>query len=372
MTSVEHIRTKVLELITIHEPDKTCHVDVLMEKYKGKENYLLKTLREKYNKIQMKKVYCIGPKLDSGAVSLVRKVKRRSDGKIFALKIINKKRLLKDEINMIQTEISIHRQLSHSNIVKLYDVFHSKSKTCLVLELCEGGKLCDKIIQECHLTEKYAANIFYQLCDAFKYIHSQHIVHRGLKPEDILFSTKENDSPIKLIDFGLADHCKDHLLNGAVGAPQYMAPEMLRFQPYGTSVDMWSLGVILYIILCGFPPFYDENDDIGKLRRKIKRVLDKYDMSSVYWDMISNEAKDLVGKLLVIDPKKRLTAEQALQHKWFRVLRAKCFDIKYLKTVDKKVQYIVFGYIRSNMNAETTIYNTMIPYYTLAYYHKHL
>eukprot|EP01083_Nonionella_stella_P108417 315343_1 len=111
------------------------------------------------------------------------------------MKIFYTKDSTEDEINMMQTEISIYRQLSHPNIVKLYDVFHSQIKACFVLELCEGDDLFVKLIEKGHLTEKYAANIFYQLCDALKYIHSQHIVHRNLKPDNILFSTKEKNSP---------------------------------------------------------------------------------------------------------------------------------------------------------------------------------
>eukprot|EP00483_Globobulimina_turgida_P001906 UN01908 len=158
------------------------------------------------------------------------------------------------------------------------------------------------------------------MCTALAYLHSQSIVHRDLKPENLLFATKDNNSAIKLIDFGLAGSCKTGELKTPCGTPNYVAPEILRRSKYGTQADMWSIGVILYIILCGFPPFYDENDDLGRLYRKIKRA--EYDMPSPYWDNISKNAKDLVRKLLQPDPKKRLTAKLTLQHPWLKTIQS--------------------------------------------------
>jgi calcium/calmodulin-dependent protein kinase-4 len=187
---------------------------------------------------------------------------------------------------------------------------------CLVLDLLEGGELFDRIIEKGHFRESDAANCFAQMVLALKYLHDKQIVHRDLKPENLLFATKANDSAIKLIDFGLAGSIKDGLLKTPCGTPNYVAPEILRRQKYGVQADMWSIGVILYIILCGFPPFYDENDDLGRLYRKIKRA--DYDMPSPYWDNITPDAKDLVKKLLQPDPKKRLSAGDTLQHGWLK------------------------------------------------------
>jgi len=321
MTSVEHIRTHVLTMIAKHEADKVDSVDVLMKKWKGKENDLLKTLCEKYKEkydkmppVQIKKVYSIGSKLGTGGFAVVRKCKRRSDGVVFALKVINKKNLDKDDLVILESEVNIMRQVEHSNIIKMYDIFDSRSKMCLVLDLMEGGELFDRIIEKGHFSEKDAATSFVQMVDALGYLHSKQIVHRDLKPENLLFATKNNDSAIKLIDFGLAGSTKTGLLKTPCGTPNYVAPEILRRSKYGTQADMWSIGVILYIILCGFPPFYDENDDLSRLYRKIKRA--EYDMPSPYWDNISNNAKDLVRKLLQPDPKKRMTAAMTLQHPW--------------------------------------------------------
>lgn len=310
-----------MELITKHEPDKKHSVDVLMKKWKGKENDLLKTLCEKYKEqyqkmpaVQIKKVFSIGSKLGTGGFAVVRKCKRRADGVVFALKVINKKNLDKDDLVILESEVNIMRQVTHPNIIKLYNIFDSRSKMCLVLELLEGGELFDRIIEKGHFSEADASRSFVQMVEALAYLHSKQIVHRDLKPENLLFSTKAADASIKLIDFGLAGSCKDGPLKTPCGTPNYVAPEILRRSKYGTQADMWSIGVILYIILCGFPPFYDENDDLGRLYRKIKRA--EYDMPSPYWDNISENAKDLVKKLLQPDPKKRITADKALQHAW--------------------------------------------------------
>jgi len=323
MTSVEQIRTAVLELIAKHESDKTDSVDVLMKSWKGKENDLLKSLCDKFNEkyskippVQIKAVYSIGAKLGTGGFAVVRKCKRRSDGVVFAVKVINKNNLDVGDLKILETEVNIMRQVSHSNIIKMYDVFESRSKMCLVLDLLEGGELFDRIIEKGHFSEKDAAHCFRQMADALDYLHGQNIVHRDLKPENLLFATAANDSAIKIIDFGLAGSCKLGPLTTPCGTPNYVAPEILRSAPYGTPSDMWSIGVILYIILCGFPPFYEESDDLGRLYRKIKRA--EYYMPSPYWDNISHHAKDLVQKLLNPDPVRRLTAAKALNHPWCR------------------------------------------------------
>merc|ERR1711879_360478 len=231
--------------------------------------------KEKYTKMpptQIKNVYSIGSKLGTGGFAVVRKCKRRADGEVFALKVINKKNLDKDDLVILESEVAIMRQVQHPNIIRIHDIFDSRSKMCLVLDLMEGGELFDRIIEKGHFSEKDAANSFVEMVRALEYLHSKKIVHRDLKPEN------------------------------------------LRRSKYGTQADMWSIGVILYIILCGFPPFYDENDDLSRLYRKIKRA--EYDMPSPYWDNISKHAKDLVRKLLQPDPKRRLTATMTLQHPW--------------------------------------------------------
>jgi len=226
-------------------------------------------------------------------------------------------------------------------------VFDSKNKMCLVLDLLEGGELFDRIIEQGHFTERNASQCFGQLVEALDYLHQKQIAHRDLKPENLLFTSKCKNKEVyvkeewnmKLIDFGLAGSCKYELLKTPCGTPNYVAPEILRKEKYGVSVDMWSAGVILYIILCGFPPFFDENDDVAKMYRKIKKG--EYDMPSPYWDGVSSEAKDLVKKLLVPDIPKRLTSSATLQHPW---LQGKASDKKM--NPEQVMQLKRFQYVR--------------------------
>lgn len=321
MTSVEHIRSKIEQILQKHDPGRLSSLNKLMKENKGAENSYYKTICEKYGEqytkmkpIGIKNVYSIGSKLGTGGFAVVRKCKRREDGAVYALKVINKKNLDKDDLVILDSEVAIMRVLNHPNIVRLYDVFDSRSKLCLVLDLLAGGELFDRIIEKGSFTENDASRSMKEMVEALNYLHLKKIVHRDLKPENLLFESKSDTAAIKLIDFGLAGSCADHPLKTPCGTPNYVAPEILRRQPYDTQADMWSAGVILYIILCGFPPFYDENDDLGRLYKKIKRA--DYDMPSPYWDKISPDAKDLVKSLLVADPKRRLTAEKVLQHRW--------------------------------------------------------
>lgn len=182
------------------------------------------------------------------------------------------------------------------------------------MELVTGGELFDRIVERGQYTERDAADVIATLCDALNHMHAHNVVHRDLKPENILLSDKSPDAPLKVADFGLARVVSNKdLMRTACGTPGYVAPEVLRNQGYeGGAIDMWSTGVILYILLCGFPPFHEE--ELPALFDQILRA--KYDFPSPWWDPISIDAKDLVRKLLELDPKKRLTAKQVLEHGW--------------------------------------------------------
>lgn len=189
----------------------------------------------------------------------------------------------------------------------------------IVMELMSGGELFDRIIAKEHYSEKEAVDVFKQIVAAIQHCHSMDIVHRDLKPENLLFASTAEDAPLKLADFGLAVLLKPNEFgHAACGTPGYVAPEVLAVKlkgntkGYGREVDMWSVGVILYILLCGFPPFYHENN--SALFALICKA--EYSFPSPYWDDVSASAKDLISKLLVIDPVQRLTADQALQHPW--------------------------------------------------------
>jgi calcium/calmodulin-dependent protein kinase I len=201
--------------------------------------------------------------------------------------------------------------------VKLIDIFESPRKVYLVLELLTGGELFDRIVTVYPngFSERDASILINKIVSAVDYLHSKGIVHRDLKPENLLYVSQSKDSDIKLTDFGLAKiMTSDALLKTACGTPNYVAPELLLNKGYTEAVDMWSVGVMLYILLCGFPPFFAE--DNATLFEQI--IQGNYTFMEPYWNHISASAKDLVSRLLQTDPKRRLTAKQVMSHPWVR------------------------------------------------------
>jgi len=194
----------------------------------------------------------------------------------------------------------------------------------LITELCTGGELFDRIIAksetpEGHYEEKHAAKLIASILDAIAYCHERQIVHRDLKPENFLFVSKDENAPIKIIDFGLSRYeATKGVMRTKVGTPYYVAPEVLRKQ-YTKSCDMWSIGVIAYILPCGYPPFYGDSDN--QIFGSVKAG--KFDFPSPEWDTISDEAKDFICCLLKMDASKRLSAAEALNHKWIRAQTAR-------------------------------------------------
>uniref|UniRef100_A0A7S3EVM3 Protein kinase domain-containing protein n=1 Tax=Haptolina ericina TaxID=156174 RepID=A0A7S3EVM3_9EUKA len=273
-----------------------------------------------FKKAEIKKNYDLAQQLGSGNFAVVHKATcKKKDGPIpfntdVAIKIIDKAKV--EDMNDIQREIEIMGILNHKHVIKLYEIYDEPKKMKLVMELVQGGELFDKIVQMGQYTEKQAAKVMYQLCDALKYMHApeRNVVHRDLKPENILLESDSEDADIKVADFGLARVVSNKdMMKTACGTPGYVAPEVLQNKGYtGGAVDCWSVGVILYILLCGFPPFYEE--ELPALFDQILKA--RYDFPSPWWDPISKEAKDLVKGLLTVDPKKRLTAEQVIQSSW--------------------------------------------------------
>jgi serine/threonine protein kinase len=212
-------------------------------------------------------------------------------------------------------EIAILQKTKHENIVCMKDAFYSPKYVYLVMDLMAGGELFDRIVDKDHYSEKEAKKAMYDILVAIQYTHQQNIVHRDLKPENILYATADDNSTLKLADFGLAMMLDpNELMNSQCGTPGYVAPEVLMGHFYGKEVDMWSVGVILYILLCGFPPFYDENNE--ELYKMIVNA--RIEFLSPYWDNVSKEAIDLIKKLLEKEPGTRLTADQALEHPWMK------------------------------------------------------
>jgi len=261
--------------------------------------------------------YHINPKeLGHGHYGVVRKCMDRKTEKWYAIKSIRKSKVSKIEV--LKREIEILKEVDHPNIIRLIDVYEDQKYLHLITELCSGGELFDRIIAkthsaEGHFSEKDAAKLVNDILDAIAYCHDvKGIVHRDLKPENFLFLSKDEDSPIKIIDFGLSRHdSSTHIMKTKVGTPYYVAPEVLR-REYTKSCDIWSIGVITYILLCGYPPFYGDSDN--EIFESVR--VGRYDFPSPEWDDISKDAKEFIGFLLKMDPTKRLTAAQAMKHKW--------------------------------------------------------
>jgi len=233
---------------------------------------------------------------------------------VVAVKSIDRSKV--EDMNDITREIEIMQQVSHPNIIALYEIFDEAKFMHLVMEMVTGGELFDRIVEAGSYTEKDAANTVSTLCSALDHLHQKKIVHRDLKPENILYSSREKDAVIKVADFGLARMINNgDIMKTACGTPGYVAPEILQNQGYDSSaVDLWSTGVILYILLCGFPPFYEE--ELPALFDSILKA--RYDFPSPWWDNISEGAKKLVKSLLELDQNKRFTAQQVMGDEWVK------------------------------------------------------
>lgn len=229
-----------------------------------------------------------------------------------AVKCIDKK-ALKGKEDSLENEIKVLRKLNHSNIVQLRETFEDKHKVFLVMELVTGGELFDRIVEKGSYTEKDASALIRQILEAVDYMHSQGVVHRDLKPENLLYYNSDPESKIMISDFGLSKMEDSGIMATACGTPGYVAPEVLSQKPYGKAVDVWSIGVIAYILLCGYPPFYDEND--ANLFAQILKG--EFEFDSPYWDDISDSAKDFISRLICVDPEKRYSCKEALAHPWY-------------------------------------------------------
>ncbi|KAK3595087.1 hypothetical protein CHS0354_043187 [Potamilus streckersoni] len=285
------------------------------KKKKQKQKIVRKTKLERqissddyvYNK------YELGRTLGDGNFAIVRYSKLKNIGTEYAMKVIDKSKL-KGKEHMVENEIEIMKDCNHPNIVKLYEEYETVDKIYLVMELVKGGDLFDAITQSVKFGEVDSAHMVKDLCNALFYLHSRIIVHRDLKPENLLVHrNKDMTITLKLADFGLAMEVKEPIYT-VCGTPTYVAPEILSEIGYGLEVDMWAVGVISYILLCGFPPFRSPDRNQTELFEFIKAG--EYEFLSPYWDNISLAAKDLIEHLLVVDKKKRYTATDVLCHSW--------------------------------------------------------
>ncbi|XP_056901947.1 calcium/calmodulin-dependent protein kinase type II subunit gamma isoform X11 [Takifugu flavidus] len=258
--------------------------------------------------------YQLYEELGKGAFSVVRRCVKKSSGQEYAAKIINTKKLSARDHQKLEREARICRLLKHPNIVRLHDSIAEEGFHYLVFDLVTGGELFEDIVAREYYSEADASHCISQILESVNHIHQHDIVHRDLKPENLLLASKMKGAAVKLADFGLAIEVQgdQQAWFGFAGTPGYLSPEVLRKDPYGKPVDIWACGVILYILLVGYPPFWDE--DQHKLYQQIKAGA--YDFPSPEWDTVTPEAKNLINQMLTINPAKRITADQALKHPW--------------------------------------------------------
>jgi len=260
--------------------------------------------------------YALGKKLGTGSYAVVKEGTNKTSGDRFAVKIIAKKHAKETRL---KSEVALMAQVDHPNCVKLWDVFSDPERLCLVLDLLTGGTVLDRILEVESFTEGQAASVIADVLNALHYIHNIGITHRDLKPENLLYVTNDPSSDqynvIKIVDFGLAKLQDDKSsLQTVCGTPYFIAPEILdeEHKTYGAEVDVWSLGVILYFMLCGFHPFDDQKYPI--MFNNIKKG--RYSFPSPFWDSISKGAKDYIAQSLTVDPALRPTAGQCMEHPW--------------------------------------------------------
>jgi calcium/calmodulin-dependent protein kinase I len=259
-----------------------------------------------------KKKYQLKGELGKGNYSVVVAAINTGSGMQVAVKCVDKKKLTKEDDEALKVEVAILHALGHPHIIRLYDWFEDLTNYFVVTEFMGGGELFDRIVKREYYSEEDAQKVVRTIVSVLKYLHERNIVHRDLKPENILLLSQKDDSSIKIADFGFARVVNVKGQTTACGTPGYVAPEIINGKPYGLTVDIWSLGVIIYILLCGYPPFYNQNQaQLFKLIREGKFVFDK-----PYWDPISADAKGLIKAMLTVDIKQRPNIDGVMSHPW--------------------------------------------------------
>jgi len=273
--------------------------------------------------VKIESLYSMKEELGSGAFSTVFRAIKKDTGEVVAIKHISKKDVpSKEDIENLREEVAILRQIHHPHVMRCLGFYSDQKYFSVVTELVIGGELFDRIVEKKHYNELMARDLVKIFLETLDFMHSNGIVHRDLKPENLLLSDKDDDTNIKIADFGFAKHISEPL-NTVCGTPDYIAPEVcalldLKKVPkekrpcYGTGCDIWSAGVIVYILLGGYPPFFDDNRN--RLFKKIKAGI--FEFHDQYWSEVSEDAKNLIRKMLTVDPKKRPSAKQLLEHPW--------------------------------------------------------
>jgi len=276
-----------------------------------------------------------------GAFSVVKEGIRKVSGKKYAVKCISKKLIDKKELSLLEREIDIMKKLQHPNIIQLMEVIDTPDTLYLVLEFASGGELFDAIVNKGSYSESDAVRIIKQILEAILYVHNHGIAHRDLKPENLLLTHNDSgEEIIKIADFGLSKDFGQEQLQTSCGTPDYVAPEVLMGEPYDMAVDIWSIGVISYVLLCGFPPFYGDSQ-----KELFENIMNgTYDFPDPEWTEVSDGAKGFIKKILVVDPEKRANADECLQDEWVKeytgvkkdLKRLESFSVKKFKEYTKK------------------------------------
>ncbi|NP_001382220.1 death-associated protein kinase 2 isoform 14 [Homo sapiens] len=273
---------------------------------------------EPFKQQKVEDFYDIGEELGSGQFAIVKKCREKSTGLEYAAKFIKKRQSRASRRGVsreeIEREVSILRQVLHHNVITLHDVYENRTDVVLILELVSGGELFDFLAQKESLSEEEATSFIKQILDGVNYLHTKKIAHFDLKPENIMLLDKNIPIPhIKLIDFGLAHEIEDGVeFKNIFGTPEFVAPEIVNYEPLGLEADMWSIGVITYILLSGASPFL--GDTKQETLANITAV--SYDFDEEFFSQTSELAKDFIRKLLVKETRKRLTIQEALRHPW--------------------------------------------------------
>ncbi|KAF9974109.1 hypothetical protein BGZ73_002607 [Actinomortierella ambigua] len=273
---------------------------------------------------ERKKLYEFGRNLGTGTYGTVKQAKVIETGTEVAVKVILKK-TVKGHEDMVYKEMGVLKDLHHPHIVNFLDWFESRDKYYLVFDLATGGELFDRICEQGRFTENNAATIMKDVISAVEYLHANNVVHRDLKPENLLYKDTSSDSSLLIVDFGISKtmDSEDQVLTTMCGSYGYAAPEVLLRRGHGKPVDMWSIGVITYTLLCGYAPFQAETDQ--QLVMEIARGHVVF--HERYWRDVSVEARDFIKCLLQVDPAKRLTATEALKHVWITTETGRDVDL---------------------------------------------
>lgn len=263
--------------------------------------------------------YRIGKVLGSGAFGEVRLCLHKDTQTQRAVKVLRKNLLDDKEMDMLKNEIAILKDMDHPNIVTMYEFLEDEKRIYIVTEICKGGELFDEILNRSKFDEKDAAVVMRQLLSAINYCHKKSVVHRDLKPENMLLEHDKDLEKLKIVDFGTSlTFDPDRALDEKLGTAYYIAPEVIK-KSYNEKCDLWSCGVIMYILLSGEPPFNDPKADNEAIMKKVEKG--KYDITKGVWKTVSKEAKDLIKKLLTFKPEDRISAEEALKHTWLSELK---------------------------------------------------